>query len=140
MSRINIYSSEYADATFIEEYKMAHMTWKRLVIPSEEYRRAFTMLLDFGDSKRIVSFLSDGRNTGPVDPSDRKWFQDVAIPRAEKLGLKHSAVIIKNDPFRKFYLNSIIKVVNLTSSYNIKVFTDYDEGFKWLISYGDYND
>lgn len=140
MSRIIVYSSDYAEATYIEEYKMALMVWKRLVIPSEEYRKALTFLLDYGDNVKIVSYLSDGRNSGPVDPSDRKWFQDIAIPRAEKLGLKHSAVIIKNDPFRKFYLNSIIKVVNLTASYNMKVFTDFDEGFKWLLSYEDYKD
>lgn len=135
-----VYTSEYADAEYIVTYKMAHMTWKRIVIPSEEYRKALVELLKYGEDHKVVSYLSDGRKTGPVHPDDRKWFQDFAIPYAQRVGLKHAAVVISNDPFRKFYMNAILKVVNIKATYDMKIFTDYDEAFNWLINFHDYID
>lgn len=140
MTKDIVLDNEFAEASYIPEYKIAHMVWKKSVIPSEEYRNALIKLLDYCENKKAVSYVSDGRLSGPVEPQDRKWFQEYAIVRAEKIGLKHSAVIIKNDPFRKFYMNGIMKVATLVASYNIKIFTNYDEAIKWVIDYNDYND
>lgn len=137
MDKIILLENDYVEASFISEYKMAHIIWKSLHTPSKFYREAIMSLLDYGSENKTVSFLSDARLSGATDPEDRKWFQNL-IPLATEKGLNQVAVVIKKDPFKKYYMNSILKVVNRNAKYNMKIFYDYDEAFNWLISFNDF--
>lgn len=138
MNKIIHIDNKYVEAAYIVDYKMAHVIWKNKIISSETYRNAITAMLEYGVENETVNFLSDGTLGGPNSPSDRKWFQEYAVPFAEKHGLKHAAVIIANDPFKKYYMNAILRVVNRNASYNMKIFNSYEVALKWLIDHNDH--
>ncbi|MBN2662981.1 MAG: hypothetical protein JXR68_04975 [Bacteroidales bacterium] len=134
MKRETLINDEYFETSFFVEYKLTQVVWKQIHTPSKKYRLAIQSLLDFADTNEVVSFLSDARLSGATDPDDRKWFQEL-IPSATEKGLKYVAVVIKQDPFKKYYMNSILKVVNRKAPYEMKIFYNYEEAFSWLINY-----
>ena len=139
MGKIILLNNDFVEASYVTEFKIAHIVWKTLNIPSANYREGLSTLLHYAKNHDILNFLSDGRENRAVAPEDRKWFQNYAVPEAEKLGLKHAAVIIKQDPFKKYYLNAILKIVNRKTSYDMKIFYDYDKALDWLKSFDDYH-
>ncbi len=138
MKKKIILDNEYAESSYISEYKIAQVIWKKVHIPSEHYRNAITILLEYSKTEPVISYLSDGTLSGAVNPDDRKWFQSDVVPLAEKLGLKHTAVIIKNDPFKKYYMNAILKIVNRNVTYDMKIFYNYNEALDWILKFDDY--
>lgn len=139
MNKEIIIDNGYGEGAYIHDYKLTIVTWKETkTIPTEVYRKMFSETLTFSEKTGVVNFVSDSRLGGVVSPEDRKWFQEVAVPWAAKCGLKHAAIIMKKDPFKKYYMNTILKFVNRNASYDIKIFYDYDEALKWLLSFNDY--
>lgn len=113
--------------------------WKDIkTIPSEKYRDAFSVLLTYTEKVAVVNFISDARLGGVVSPDDRKWFQKYAVPWAARNGLKHAAIVVKSDPFKKYYMNAILRFINRNANYDVKLYYDYDEALKWLLSFNDY--
>jgi hypothetical protein len=138
MNKIVVIDNDFVEASYIEEYKLAQIVWKQKMIPSDMYRYAFTNLLDYTENVSVINFLSDSRNSGANAPDDRKWFQEVAMPRAQKNGLIRGAIVIKLDPFKKYYINTLIKWGQKKVNYELKVFDNIDKGLEWLLSFGDY--
>ncbi len=138
MDKKILLDNQYAESSYIEEYKLAHLRWKTKNIPSDIYKEAFTVLLDYSEIHGVVNFIADGRLSGAVSPANRKWFQNVAMSRADEVGLKRGAIVIKAEPFRKYYINQITKWASRKNNYVLKVFTDYEKAIQWLISFEDY--
>lgn len=138
MEKTILIDNAFVETSYIEEYKLAHIIWKAITTPSEKYREALTSLIDYSETHQTINFLSDGTDSGVITPDDRKWFQEYAVPKAAKNGLKHAAVVIKPDPFKKYYMNAILKVVNRKATYNMKIFNKYEDAINWLIGYNDY--
>lgn len=59
------------------------------------------------------------------------------MTEAIKLGLVRGAVVVSGNPFKKYYMNMILKAGNM---YKIKivVFSNMEKAQKWLVSFGDY--
>ncbi len=139
MSKVIVLDNEYVETSYIEEYKMAVVLWKSFVnIPSEKYKEAFISILDYTETHPVINYIADTRQAGVIDPDDRRWFQDYGIIRAEKNGLKHAAIVIKKDPFKKYYMNAIVKFATRKSTYDMQIFYDYDEAKNWLLGFNDY--
>ncbi len=139
MNKEIILDNSYVEVYFVPEYKLIAVAWKESKsIPSDVYKETFIAALDYAEKSGFLNFMSDSRLGGLVSPADRKWFQDYAVPRAARYGLKHAAVVIKKDPFKKYYMNAILKVIMIKANYNMKIFHDYDEAINWLISHNDY--
>jgi len=133
-----IKNNKYVEVCFIHEMKLGRIVWKSKIIPSEEYRDAFLVLIDFaekvkGTEGRVALFLSDTTIQGVVSPDDRKWFQEVALPRAVATGLKKACVVMSGSVFKKYYINLILKTVK-KFDLPFKVFNNYDEAVEWLTS------
>ncbi|MBN2662980.1 MAG: hypothetical protein JXR68_04970 [Bacteroidales bacterium] len=139
MEKIIVLDNEYSEASYSVDIKLAMVKWKDIkTIPSEKYREAFSQLLTYTENVIVINFISDARLAGVVSPADRKWFQEFAVPWAAKNGLKHAAIVVKRDPFKKYYMNAILRFVNRHADYDVKLFYDYDEALKWLLSFNDY--
>ena len=89
-------------------------------------------LLDLQKHKEITRYVSDIRKQSIISPSDRKWFETVALPLAIKQGLKVGAVVFDGNAFKKYYINVLLKATN---KYHLpmKVFTELDDAIKWLL-------
>ena len=127
-----IFENEFAKGSYYKELKLAEILWKKTLVPSEEYRKAFDSIIKFTENVDFVNYLSDGRKQGVVSPDDRKWFQNVIVPKAMKLGLKYGAVVIKKDPFKKYYMNANLRWLNRKSKITMRIFYDYDEAINWI--------
>lgn len=134
MGKISLISDEFIEANYIAENKMITIEWKVINIPSEKYREVYTYLLDLYPCGEVLLLLIDSTNSGLVSPSDREWFQENAVPKAAEKGLIKTAVVIKNNPFKKYYANAILKSVTRKTTYEMKVFTDYEKANEWILA------
>ena len=135
MKKDIVLENEYVEVSYISEFELAHLVWKQNNIPSQNYRGAYLELLEYTKEVNGSIFLSDGRLQGVISPEDRKWFLNYAVKRAIANGLKRAVVITKKDPFKKYYMNTIMKFILRKTDLEMKVFYDYDQGLKWLKSY-----
>jgi len=135
MEKTTILDNQTVEVSFFIELGLALLVWKHSNISSAEYRNTYLELLKYSDEVKGTLFLVDSRLQGVITPQDRKWFMDYVIEKAIKNGLKRAAVIMKKNPFKKYYINSIMKFVLRKTNLELKVFFDYDEGLAWLKSY-----
>ena len=139
MEKIIVLDNEFVETSYVSKYKLAMVVWKKfLAIPSEKYKEAFISILDYTENVPVVNYLADSALAGVINPEDRKWFQNYGISRAEKNGLKHAAIVIKKDPFKKYYMNTILKFATMKASYDMKIFYDSDEALNWLLAFNDF--
>lgn len=135
MDCLKIFENEYARGCYYEQIKAAEIKWLKTAIPSDVYKDAFKKAIEFTENRPFVNYISDAVLQGVISPDDRKWFQDVIVPQAVKQGLKHGAVIIKRDAFKKYYMNAILKFLNRKSPIEMKIFYEYDKAIEWLKSF-----
>jgi len=131
-----IIETDFAHVIFIEEEYTVEIDWKKVkVMPIEEYQKALTVALDFQieNMSKVKFYISDIRKQGVLSPNYRKWFQDVALPRAIEGKLQAGAVIFEGNVFKKYYLNNIM---NSTKKFGMpfKFFSEREEAAKWLAS------
>ncbi|MBN2662982.1 MAG: hypothetical protein JXR68_04980 [Bacteroidales bacterium] len=139
MEKVIVLENEFVETSYVAQYKLAQVIWKKfLAIPSEKYREAFLSILDYTENVPVINYLADTTLAGVINPDDRKWFQNYGIVRAEKNGLKHAAIVIKKDPFKKYYMNTILKIVMVKASYDMKIFYSYEEALNRLLSFNDF--
>ncbi len=134
MEKEIVLDNKYAEVAYFPNEKLGQVTWKKFItISSEDYRKPFLTLLEYTSDKDFFYFISDSRNGGVARPEDRKWFQSHIVPEAAKQGLKNAAIIIPKDPFKKYYMNAILKFINRNAPYNVKIFYDTDSALKFLL-------
>ena len=129
----------YAEVSYLPEYKLVQVIWKDKKFNTEEYQQTFNVGLDYvaQNNKPFVLFISDTTKQAIVSPEDRKWFQKSAISRAVDAGLKRAAVVVSKNPFKRYYMNLILKVIN-KFKIPLKLFSDYDSALKWCLSFDEY--
>jgi hypothetical protein len=108
---IDVTKTNYVHVTYEEENKLMKVAWLDNNT-SEEYREVINKSLEFSETHVVDHYLTDIRNQKVVSPEDRKWFTEVAMPRAVKQGLKKACAIFDGNVFKKYYLNTILKTTN----------------------------
>lgn len=105
---VKIFENDLVKTAYHADLKLISFTWKDKSFTFEEYKEPFEVSLDFHRDKDVLvyNFLSDLRNQKVVPPHFRKWFQDVAIQRAIKQGLKRAGVVMSGNVFKKYYINN----------------------------------
>ncbi|NJN25147.1 MAG: hypothetical protein HC819_03780 [Cyclobacteriaceae bacterium] len=124
--------TNYAIISINQEKSIGIIKWMGKCT-SEKYREAFLFLLDNQKIYGLKRFLSDVRDQGIISPDDRKWFENVALPKSIELGLKAAAVIFIGNVFKKYYLNVIIQATN-KFNLPVKLFIDQESAEDWLIT------
>lgn len=130
MEKVVLIDEKWAEVWYEPDNQLGAILWKA-PCTTEQYREAFVALINQQYKTKISLFLSDVRKQGVVAPDNRKWFEIEALPKAVRNGLKAAAVIVSANPFKKYYLNVIIKTIN---KFNIplKLFSKEDDARKWL--------
>ena len=128
--------SEFATVSFIENLSLIKVVWKDTKLTLENYKKTFTVALDFQNDNVVVNYISDIRKQRVMSPSFRKWFQETAVPQAVKQGLKRGVVIFSGNVFKKYYLNHIM---NTTKKFGLpfKFFSNEDEAIEWIKSFNE---
>ena len=135
MENITILNESYVTITFYPDLKLIKVVWNG-TFTQEQYQRALTKALDYQEKQNLAveNFLSDILKQGIVNPESRKWFEQVAMPRAIKQGLKRAAVVFDGNVFKKYYLNLILQASNIYKL-PLKFFSSEEEAIKWFTSF-----
>jgi signal transduction histidine kinase len=104
--------------------------WKRS-ITSDEYRKAFEVVLHTIKTYNTPGWIADLRNQGVVAPEDQHWFIANVLKMAVFNGLKRIGVIGFKDPVRKEYYERMVKV---TADYGVelRVFDKLESAIAWM--------
>ncbi len=125
-----VLDESYAKISYYESLTLIYIEWIGKVT-SEQYKNTFNKALAYSDDHKIELFLSDISRRNLVNPSDRKWFEQEALPEAVKKGLKKGAVVFDGNPFKKYYLNTIYMRAKMFML-PFKFFTSEDKAMEWL--------
>lgn len=134
MDAVIILDEKYALVTFHSDMKMIKVVWKG-TFTKEQYQIAIESGLDYQlkSNKPVENYLSNILNQGIVSPESRKWFEQVAMPRAINQGLKRAAVVFDGNVFKKYYLNLILQTTNIYKL-PLKFFSSEEDAVKWFKS------
>lgn len=131
------FESSYAQCSYIPEYKTVMVVWNGKQT-NQEYKKTILECLEFQGAAKapIVNYISDIRNQSIVDPEARKWFENIALPKAVSQGLKRAAVILDSNAFRKYHFDMIYQVVGVYKL-PMKHFGNLEDTLKWFSSFND---
>lgn len=135
MEEVLVFNENFARITFHRPQKMIKVVWNG-TFSKEQYQHAIEVALDFQlkEGSPVENYLSNILNQGIVNPESRKWFEQVAMPRAVKQGLKRAGVVFDGNVFKKYYLNLILQATN-AYKLPLKFFNKEEEAFKWFDSF-----
>lgn len=104
--------------------------WKRNVT-SEEYRKAFEVLLQTIRTYNTPGWIADLRNQGVILPQDQQWFISNVLKTAADNGLIRIGAVGFNDPIRKDYYQ---RMISKTAEFGVelKVFGSIEEAVDWM--------
>ncbi len=128
-----IFKTDYVEITFDEEVKVVFAKLAKANFTSEQYREVWEKTLEFAFANKIDFFLSDIIDQKVVTPEDRKWFEESAVPRAIKTGIKKGGIILGSNPFKRYYFNNIMKKIGGTDL-PFKAFKNKEAAYKWFLS------
>ena len=122
---------DFAVVSVMTDKKLGMIQWKGKA-SFDGYKEAFESILGYAEvNHNIDYYISDIRNQAIVSPEMRKWFQEVALPRAVAGGLKRAAVIMDGNAFKKYYMNMILQMTN-KFGLPLKLVSDFDEAYDFL--------
>lgn len=130
-----VFSEPYAKVTYHQESKTVKIVWNGS-FSKEQYQAAIESTLDYQEKSHlpIENYLSNILKQGIVNPESRKWFEQVALPRAIQQGLKRGAVVFDGNVFKKYYLNLILQASNMYKL-PLKFFSTEEDAFNWFQSF-----
>jgi hypothetical protein len=128
--KTDVFSAPYAKVTFIPEKRQLILIWDGNPT-SEEYRKPFNAMIEFGQKTPVDSMISDISKQGVISPDNRKWFEKEMMPRAVAAGLKRAAIVTSGNVFKLYYINIILSAVNKFPM-TVRLFNKRDEAITWL--------
>ncbi len=130
-----ILNESYVRITYHQNLKMVKVVWNG-TFSKEQYQHAVEAALDFQIKEKLPvdNYLSDILKQGIVNPESRKWFEQVAMPRAVKQGLKRAAIVFDGNVFKKYYINLILQATN-AYKLPLKFFSTEKEAIMWFESF-----
>jgi hypothetical protein len=135
MEEFVVFNETFAHVTCHRSQKLIKVVWSG-TFSKEQYQHTIEAALEYQskETATIENYLSNILNQGIVNPESRKWFEQVAMPRAIKQGLKRAAVVFDGNVFKKYYLNLILQA---SSAYKLplKFFNTEEDAIKWFDSF-----
>lgn len=130
-----ILNESFVNITYHQNLKMVKVVWNGS-FTKEQYQHAIDAALDYQLKEKfpVENYLSNILNQGIVNPESRKWFEQVAMPRAIGQGLKRAAVVFDGNVFKKYYLNLILQASNVYKL-PLKFFSSEKEAIVWFQSF-----
>jgi len=127
-----VLDTKYAHVTYNPALKIGKVEWKAKA-SSEEYQKAIISLINYAEKNHpVLYYLTDITKQSVVSPEDRKWFENIMVPKAMGMGLKKAAVIFDGNVFKKYYINMIIQVTGKLGL-PLKMFNKEEDAIQWLI-------
>jgi len=135
MEEVVLLEESFVRITLHPDLKMMKVVWYGS-FSIEQYQSALEFVLDYQRKEKVPveNFLSNIVRQGIVNPNTRKWFEQVALPRATKQGLKRAAVVFDGNAFKKYNLNLILQTSKIYKL-PLKFFNTEEEAINWFKSF-----
>jgi len=112
VNEANILSQyKFATTYYDSDTKIAGVKWHGS-FTKDEYIALFDQLFEDVRGKSVIGFYSDIREQGVVPVAARKHFEKEFSPKGKEIGIDKTGVVTDASPFKKYYLNTLIKVTN----------------------------
>jgi hypothetical protein len=132
MSVITLLDNPSAKLMYHPEEQIVHHQFHK-GLDSETLRLVLNTGIDLLREHRAVKWLSDNRAIGPHEEDDRKWINEVWLPKVLTAGWKYWALIVPDDVKGRQDMSSYIQLF-YENGVRVMVFTDVQAAKKWLIS------
>ena len=126
-----ILDTSYALVTYDPKLRIGKIEWLAKA-NSEEYQNTIIALMDYADKHTVHYYLTDIIKQSVVSPEDRKWFENIMVPKAVEKGLKKAGVIFQGNVFKTYYINMILKVTKKLGL-PLKLFNNEEDAIKWFL-------
>jgi hypothetical protein len=126
-----VLEENYALVTYNPVLKIGKVEWKAKA-SSEEYQKAIVSLIEYAEKHLVKFYLADISKQSVVSPDDRKWFENIMVPKAIGMGLEKAAVIFDGNVFKKYYVNMIIQVTGKLGL-PLKMFDKEEQAVQWFL-------
>lgn len=128
-----VFDAPYATVTYFSEKRSMILIWNGSP-DTDEYKKPFLAMIDFGSKFPVDGMLSDISNQGVINPDNRKWFEKEMMPLAVAAGLKRGAIVTNGNAFKLYYINLILSTVS-KFPIQTKLFNKRQEAISWLDSF-----
>lgn len=91
-----MYQTEYCKVSYLEEYNVVFVEWKKFC-RGEDYRRPLEYALEIIKNNAGCNYVADTRNGFENEPEDTKWVADVFMPTASIYGCRCIYFIIDKE-------------------------------------------
>ncbi|MCK5028992.1 MAG: STAS/SEC14 domain-containing protein [Bacteroidales bacterium] len=126
-----VLEENYALVSYNPVLKIGKVEWKAKA-SSEEYQAAIIALIEYAEKHPVHYYLADITKQSVVSPEDRKWFENIMVPKAIGMGLKKAAVVFDGNVFKKYYVNMIIQVTGKLGL-PLKLFNKEEDAIQWFL-------
>jgi len=126
-----VVDEHYAQVTYNPVLKIGKVDWKAKAT-SEEYQKTIISLIEYAEKHPIHYYLADITKQSVVSPDDRKWFENIIVPKAIGMGLKKAAIVFEGSVFKKYYINMILQVTNKLGL-PLKLFNSEEDAIQWCL-------
>jgi hypothetical protein len=125
-----VFSEPYAKVTYDSQKRQLLLIWDGNPT-SDQYRKPFMAMIEFGKKYPVDSMISDISKQGVISPDNRKWFEKDMMPQAVAAGLKRAAIVTSGNVFKLYYINIILAAVNKFPMVT-RLFNKREEASAWL--------
>ncbi|MCX2743087.1 hypothetical protein OO013_04380 [Mangrovivirga sp. M17] len=123
-----LFEEPYVTAYYSKDLKIAGVIWDGF-IKTENYTNTFDRLIKLAEDRKVIGFYSDIRKQGVISIEARKYFESTISPKAKELGVDKTGIVSDSSPFKKYYINTIIKMTGRPA----KIFSDPDKAINFIL-------
>ncbi|QCK16796.1 hypothetical protein [Mangrovivirga cuniculi] len=123
-----LFKEPFVTAYFSKELNIVGVVWHGF-LKTENYTSTFDRLIEFAENNKVIGFYSDIRDQGVVSIEARKYFESTISPKAKELGIDKTGIVSDSSPFKKYYLNTVIKMTGRPA----KIFSDPDKAINFIL-------
>jgi hypothetical protein len=128
------FENQHAVIEWIEADKFACIEWRGGYVDGADYRNVLIALAELMEQKGVSKLLVDSRKAKVITPADQEWVTSVWTPRANKAGLKFTAMLVPDSMVARMSLERMRTKYTMPSGGGAQYFSSAEEGKKWLRS------
>lgn len=119
---------KYVKVYYNPELKLIGIVWDG-IFNKDQYMKLFDDVLEYAKTHPTKGVYSDLRKQGVVPVEARKYFEKHVAPESAKMGVEKTGVVTDASPFKRYYLNTLIKV----SGRPAKICSNEQEAIDYLL-------
>lgn len=125
----------YYTVKYLEEKNIAYSNWKATFLTVEQVKEGALLGLQVIKDNAAVGLINDNRELEGSWDGANDWIAEFWMPQAIEAGLKKFAHILAADLFAQLSAEFMEdNQDDITSEFQLKMFDNYEDAEKWVLS------